>query len=135
MPHVRRWKEALELQIRRTGQVHSLLGRIRRTELHRHSNRTVVEGAIRSMINTQIQGSAADIINSAMVHTHYNEDFKRSGARICLQVHDELLTNCPAATAERAMQIKSFYMRNPFPDFHLKVPLIVEGGVSNRWSH
>ena len=135
MPCVKTWKEGLEQQIRRTGEVRSLLGRIRKTELHRSSSKNIVEAVIRSMINTAIQGSAADIVNSATVRTHYNEDFQRCGARICLQVHDELLTNCPEATAERAMEIKSFYMRNPFPDFHLRVPLVCEGGISKYWEH
>lgn len=135
MPMVRSWKDMVEAEIRKTGTVRTLLNRIRRTELHRNKNRTVVDGAIRSVLNSKIQGSGADIINSAIVKIHYNEEFQRLGARIALQVHDELLTNCPIANADRAEKIMRFYMENPFGNRHLKVPLCVEGGHGPHWAH
>ena len=45
----------------------------------------------RRAINTPIQGGAADIVIASMVKIHYNEELKKMGWRLLLQIHDELI--------------------------------------------
>lgn len=56
--------------------------------------------AERQAVNTLIQGSAADIIKSAMLAVHGDEELRNLSARLILQVHDELVLEAPEAHAE-----------------------------------
>lgn len=134
-PSVKNWLDSIETEVLQTGYVKTLLGRYRRTSLHRSLNRGYVAGAIRSLRNGKIQGSAADIINTAMVRTHYDQRFQITGARILFQVHDEIVLSAPRDSAEEAAHIVRYYMENPFPDLRLLVPLCAEGGVVDTWAH
>jgi DNA polymerase-1 len=121
-------------QILQTGAVRTLAQRIRSTTLHRHTNKAIREGAVRSVTNTIIQGSAADIVNSAMVGIANDARWKAMGSRIIMQVHDEIVANVPEQHAEDGAAIMKFYMCNPFgAGNYLRVPLMVEGAISHSW--
>lgn len=51
--------------------------------------------AMRRAINTPIQGGAADIVIAAMVNIHQNEELRKMGWKLLLQVHDELILEGP----------------------------------------
>jgi DNA polymerase-1 len=49
----------------------------------------------RRAINTPIQGGAADIVIASMVKIHYNEELKKMGWKLLMQIHDELILEGP----------------------------------------
>lgn len=98
-------------------------------------NRRGIAGhAERQAINSPIQGSAADIVTEAMIKVHRNEDLKKLGFTMILQVHDELLLEGPLENAEAAKSILVELMEHPFlDDFELSVPLPVDAKISATW--
>lgn len=81
-------------------------------------------------LNTPIQGTAADIIKLAMIRVR--ERMKKEGlaARLVLQVHDELIVECPETEAERVMALVTEEMTNAA---QLKVPLVADAHMGKSW--
>jgi len=86
--------------------------------------------AERAAINTPIQGSAADLMKLAMIRVDDALKRRRPSARLLLQVHDELLLECPAADAEAVAALTRAEMQGCLP---LRVPLEVSVGVGPTW--
>jgi DNA polymerase-1 len=86
--------------------------------------------AERAAINTPIQGSAADLMKLAMIRLDAALKRQRPSARLLLQVHDELLLECPAADAEAVAALTRDELQGCFP---LRVPLEVSVGIGPTW--
>lgn len=115
----------------RHGFVTTLAGRRRLLpDLHSRNNQ-VISQARRQAINTVIQGSAADIIKMAMIKAHKDEELKALGARLILQVHDELLIEAPVQKAEAAARRLREIMQDVIV---LDVPLKVDMGTGRTWA-
>ena len=80
--------------------------------------------------NSPIQGSSADIIKIAMINTDRRLKDSGLGARLLLQVHDELLVECPREHAEKVLEILTSEMENAV---ELNVPLKVEAQSGDTW--
>ena len=91
--------------------------------------------AERQAINAPIQGSAADIIKRAMTRVNNrlkNENFK---TKMLLQVHDELIFECPEEEIKSSNKIIKYEMENAhLPKYQISLPLLVESGIGNTWS-
>lgn len=87
-------------EAQRTGFVETILGRRREIRAINSKNRAEKEGAIRVAKNSPIQGSAADIVKKAMLSVNDAIKKTRSRARLLLQVHDELILECPDTESE-----------------------------------
>ncbi|MBU2605925.1 MAG: DNA polymerase I [Alphaproteobacteria bacterium] len=91
--------------------------------------------AERQAINAPIQGSAADVIKRAMIRMP--EALAKAGlkARMLLQVHDELVFECPEAEAERLIKLAQDMMQGAaMPALNLSVPLVVEARAARNWA-
>jgi DNA polymerase I-like protein with 3'-5' exonuclease and polymerase domains len=110
--------------------VRSLYGRIRPLAGISDRNANIRKAAEREAINMPIQGTASDIVKIAMLRA--DEAFRREklDARMLMQVHDELLVECPADAAERVTQTLKREMENAV---ELDVPLIAETGIGDNW--
>ena len=117
-------------QARREGFVTTMLGR-RRAVPQVHS-RNPAERALgeRIAINTVVQGSAADLIKLAMIELHRILPARHPGARMLLQIHDELLFETPAEDAPSLQRTVKEAMEGAMT---LRVPLKVEGGCGESW--
>ena len=78
-----------------------------------------------------MQGTAADIIKVAMVAIHRRLRDEGRGARLVLQVHDELLLEVPEAEAGPVKELVRKEMTGAFP---LDPPLAVDVGVGDDWN-
>ena len=112
------------------GYVTTLAGR-RRLLPEIHSRNAQLESqARRQAINTVIQGSAADIIKMAMLRVAADETLKRLGAKLILQVHDELVLEAPEehgqAAGERLRELMTTVVT-------LSVPIVADLGVARDW--
>ena len=78
-----------------------------------------------------IQGTAADIIKIAMVRVFDRLEKEGLQARLLLQVHDELIVECPEAEADQVSRILKEEMENAA---HLSVPLTAEVHTGHSWA-
>ncbi|MBB5235134.1 DNA polymerase I [Deinococcus budaensis] len=127
-PGIRRYiDQTLEFG-REHGYVETLYGRRRYVPELKAQNRTLREAGERLAYNMPIQGTAADIIKLAMVQL--DRELEAKGARLLLQVHDELLIEVPEESADEVARITREVMEGAA---QLSVPLAVEVGVGPNW--
>ncbi len=126
---VKDFMEAIVEQARQDGYVTTLLGRRRVLPDINSRNRTRREFAERTAINTPIQGTAADIIKLAMLEVDRNLRGQELGARMILQIHDELILEVPENEIDATRELLQGAMENVF---ELDVPLEVNLAVSRN---
>jgi DNA polymerase-1 len=127
---VREYLDATVEQARHLGYVQTLLGRRRYLaglSSPHGGERSLAE---RVAVNTPIQGSAADLMKLAMIRVHDALKRRWRSARLLLQVHDELLLECPAEEADAVSETVRAEMEGCFA---LKVPLTVSLGRGATW--
>ncbi|MDR3086066.1 MAG: DNA polymerase I [Christensenellaceae bacterium] len=129
-PAVKRFMEACVLLAREQGYVSTMFGRRRNIPEIRSSNYNTRSFGERAAMNTPIQGSAADIIKIAMVRVHRALEAEGFGAKLILQVHDELIVDAPEAEAEAAAGLLQREMQAAAA---LCVPLIADVKIGRSW--
>ena len=85
----------------------------------------------RAAVNMPFQGSAADIMKIAMINIYNRIKKENLNIKILLQVHDEIVCECPKDLAEYAAKLIKEEMESAFV---LKVPLIAEAKIGSNWS-
>lgn len=129
-PEVRRFMEEVINRARLQGYVTTLLKRRRYIPELFSSNRTVRGFGERAVLNTPIQGSAADIIKLAMLRIARRMAAEGFKARLLLQVHDELIFECPP---EEVTALASMVRQEMENAVSLVVPLKVDVSVGPNW--
>ena len=112
------------------GYVSTLFGRRRYLPDLRDSKYMVREAAKRMAMNTPIQGTAADIIKIAMLRVYDALQAAGLRARLVLQVHDELIVECPEAEAEAVQALVTEQMEHAVS---LPVPLTADAKIGGSW--
>ena len=129
-PDISRFLNETVLAAQRDGYVTTMYGRRRYIPELKSSNRQVQALGTRLAMNTPIQGTAADIIKIAMVRTYERLKAEIPEAKLILQVHDELIIECPEELAEKASALLQETMESACS---LSVPLIAEVHVGRNW--
>jgi DNA polymerase-1 len=127
-PKVRAWIEKTLEEGRRRGYVETLFGRRRYVPDLQARVKSVREAAERMAFNMPVQGTAADLMKLAMVKLFPR--LEEVGARMLLQVHDELVLEAPKERAEAVARLAKEVMEGVYP---LAVPLEVEVGIGEDW--
>jgi DNA polymerase-1 len=127
---IRRYIDELIKKTEETGYASTILGRRRYIPAINSRNKTEKAAAERVAVNTPIQGSAADIVKTAMLNLDRALVSSGSPARLLLQVHDELILEVPKAQAPAAVKMVREEMENAV---RLTVPLRVSVETSRRW--
>jgi DNA polymerase-1 len=130
-PHVQDFIQRTVEQAREDGYVTSLMGRRRSVPEIRAQNRATRSLGERYAVNFVMQGSNADIIKVAMVAIHRRLRAEGRGARLVLQVHDELLLEVPDAEVAAVRDLVRQEMCGAYP---LDPPLAVDVGVGDDWA-
>ena len=127
---VRNYMKQVVENAREIGYTETLYGRRRYIPELKSSNFNIRSGAERIALNTPIQGTAADIIKLAMIRVEkaLNEHYPE--AQLLLQVHDELIVECPEAIAPQVAELVSREMQNVAA---LAVPLTAEAKFGKSW--
>lgn len=128
---VREYMESVIQQGTEQGYVSTLFGRRRYMPELKASNFNVRSFGQRVARNMPIQGTAADIIKLAMIRVYNRLKKELPQARLLLQVHDELIVECPADMAEQAAVILDEEMENVI---HYPVPLTADTGAGTSWA-
>ena len=129
-PGVRRFYERMLLHARRHGYVATLFGRRRYLPDIASDHGGLRQFAERVATNTPIQGSAADIIKLAMVRLAAALRMENLDAAMILQIHDELLIECPQSELKRALRVIREAMEGAAA---LAVPIAVDIGTGTSW--
>jgi DNA polymerase-1 len=117
-------------EARKNGYVATLLGRKRPLPDINSPHFGLRSFAERTAINTPVQGTAADLIKIAMINIRQRAESSELRAEMLLQVHDELVFECPRKEAEKAKKIIKEEMEKAL---ELKVPIKVEMGTDQNW--
>jgi len=127
---VRDYMKQVVADAREQGYTQTLYGRRRHIPELKSSNFNIRQGAERIALNTPIQGTAADLIKLAMIRvdTALREAFPE--AKLLLQVHDELIVECPETQAEGVAALISREMEAVSD---LQVPLTAEAKIGKSW--
>ena len=116
------------------GYVTTLFGRRSHMPNIRSKQQNMRSFAERQAVNAPIQGTAADVVKRAMIRVPDALRAEGLRARMLLQVHDELVFECPEDEAERTSAIVRQVMEGaPLPAMELAVPLLVEANWAKDW--
>jgi DNA polymerase-1 len=130
-PGVKRYLDQIRRQATESGYVETLMGRRRYfPSLKNQTNQQQRNREEREAINAPIQGTAADIMKLAMLRVP--AALKAAGLKglMLLQVHDELVLECPLAEIDQTIAVVRSVMENAF---ELKVPLSTEARYGPNW--
>lgn len=129
---VKKFLDETKAFARKNGFVETICGRRRFIPEIKSSSKLVLQGAERIAVNTPIQGSAADIVKIAMIRVQ--EAFSKNNipARMLLQVHDELIFECPEEMhiVEKAVSVIRHEMEHAVK---LRIPLRVSIEHGKNW--
>lgn len=127
---VKEWIEATLKTARAKGYVTTLLNRIRYIPEINSSNNQIRSAAERVAINTPVQGTSADIIKVAMINIHRKIKSSKSGIRMLVQVHDELLFEVPESELTAASQ---FIKKEMESAIKLDIPVVADIKYGLNW--
>ncbi len=127
---VRAYMYEIKEQAKKDGYVATLMGRRRWLPELRSANFNLRSFGERVALNMPIQGTAADVMKLAMIRVA--QALKEQGleARLVLQVHDELIVECPQGEADK---VKALLEEEMEKVVELAVPLTADAGVGRSW--
>ena len=113
-----------------TGYTKTYLGRKRVINELKSSNKNLRSFGERAAMNMPLQGSSADIIKLAMINVYKRLRDEGYKAKLIMQVHDELIIDCPKDEAEKVAKLLKEEMEGAV---HLAIPLSVDVGIGKNW--
>lgn len=127
---VRAYMKKVVADAKEIGYTETIFGRRRYIPELKSSNFNIRSGAERIALNTPIQGTAADIIKLAMIRVEEALNLRYPEAQLLLQVHDELIVECPEAIAAEVAALVSQEMQAVA---NLSVPLTADAKIGKSW--
>ena len=128
---VREYMKNIVEKAKAEGYVKTLYNRRRALPELKSSNFNTRSFGERVALNMPIQGTAADIIKLAMVNVYNRLKAEELEAKLILQVHDELICECPEHEAQRVAELLSEEMSGAAK---LSVPLTVDAKIGHSWA-
>ena len=129
-PGIRRYMDVVVAQAKERGYVETLMHRRRALPELAASNFNTRSFGERVARNMPIQGTAADVIKLAMVRVDERLHKENLKAKLILQVHDELIVECPEEEKETVARLLTEEMEGAV---HLSVPLTAEAHWGKNW--
>jgi DNA polymerase-1 len=129
-PGIKRYVEETVERTRKLGYAETLFGRRRHLPEITSGNHNVRQAAERAAINMPVQGTAADIIKIAMNRIAAEMERRRMRSLLTLQVHDELMFECPGDELE---DVRSLAVDIMPTSVEMKVPLKIDTKVGKNW--
>ncbi len=128
---VRDYMDNIKAQAKEDKYVETIMGRRLYLNEINAANARLRQGAERAAINAPLQGSAADIIKKAMLDIDNLILNKMSDVKMIMQVHDELVFECPKNNADKVMEKMKDTMEQTV---ELNIPLIAEAAIGSNWN-
>lgn len=95
-------------------------------------NESVIARAERQCLNARVQGSAATMTKIAMGKIHNDEELGSLGFKMLIQVHDELIGECPKENADKVADRLTYIMKTCVEDV-VKVPFKCDASICDAW--
>ena len=95
-------------------------------------NGAFISQAERQCVNARIQGGAASMTKVCMRKVFDDEELNRLGAKLVLQIHDEVIVECPKQNSEAVMNRLTYVMKTSVAD-KVQVPFKCDGYIVNCW--
>jgi DNA polymerase-1 len=130
-PNVKQYMDDTIEQARAKGYTETLFGRRRQIPELNNPNFRIKQAGERQAMNAGIQGLAADIFKIALVRIDASIAQAKLKSAVILQVHDEVLVECPVSEKDQLNEIVLHEMKNAAS---LKVPLEVNAAWGDSWA-
>jgi DNA polymerase-1 len=130
-PRIKTFMDSAIAQARERGYTLTIMNRKRFLPDINSSNKQVKQAAERIAINSPIQGSAADLIKVAMINLSREMKKQKLQSKMILQVHDELVFECPPAEKTTMETLVKKEMEGVYK---FSVPLVVDMGWGDNWN-
>ena len=130
-PRIKTFMDDSIAKARERGYTLTIMNRKRYLPDINSKNKQVKQAAERIAINSPIQGSAADLIKVAMLNLSRQMEKRNLQSKMILQVHDELVFECPPAEKEAMQALVKKEMEGVY---QFSVPLIVDMGWGDNWN-
>lgn len=130
-PNVKKYMDNTIEQARAKGYTETLFGRRRQIPELNNPNFRIKQAGERQAMNAGIQGLAADIFKIALVRIDLSLEQAKLKSAVILQVHDEVIVECPVAEKDQVNEIVLHEMKNAAS---LKVPLEVNAAWGDSWA-
>lgn len=130
-PGVKKYLDGIRREVAKTGYVETLLGRRRYFPgLQTQMNANLKNREEREAINAPIQGTAADIMKLAMLNVQPALQKENLHGKMILQVHDELVLECPRSELGQTARVVQQVMESAYP---ISIPLTTEARWGTNW--
>lgn len=129
-PKISEYMENIVKKAKEEGFVETIFHRRRYIPELKSSNFNIRSFGERIALNTPIQGSAADIIKIAMIHVYNRLKKEKLQAKLILQIHDELIIECPDEELDKVINVLREEMENAV---NINVSLIAEVEYGDNW--
>lgn len=130
-PGIKKFLDGIKIQAAEKGYVTTTMGRKRYfPNLGSQRNYNLRAREEREAINAPVQGTAADIMKQAMINVHAMLKTSRPDVKMLLQVHDELLLECPAGQLNDVREAVQAVMESAIK---LSIPLLTEAKSGENW--
>jgi len=130
-PRIKTFMDGAISMARERGYTLTIMNRKRFLPDINSKNKQVKQAAERIAINSPIQGSAADLIKVAMINLSRQMKKRKLQSKMILQVHDELVFECPPAEKE---EMETLVKKEMEGVYKFSVPLIVDMGWGDNWN-
>jgi len=130
-PNVKQYMDDTIEEARTKGYTETLFGRRRQIPELNNPNFRIRQAGERQAMNAGIQGLAADIFKIALVRIDAAIDKAKLQSTVILQVHDEVIVECPFAERDKVNELVLYEMKNAAA---LKVPLEVNAAWGDSWA-
>jgi DNA polymerase-1 len=127
---VKKWMHDVVDDARKKGYVETVLGRVRYIPEINAKNGQIRAFAERTVLNTPIQGTSADIIKVAMINVAKKLVEKKYETKMLIQVHDELIFDVPEPELEKVSKMIKDVMENAVK---LIIPVVVDLKFGKNW--
>ena len=95
-------------------------------------NGAKISDATRQCVNSRIQGSAADLTKLAMIDLYKNQELRDLGFKLLIQVHDEIIGECPEENVERCSELLAQTMSKAAEKV-LEMPIKCDVEITKEW--
>ncbi|MFP4461545.1 MAG: DNA polymerase I [Thermotogota bacterium] len=129
-PKVKEYMDEVEKNAKRDKVVRTIFNRLRKIKYIDASNQRLQHEAKRMAINSPVQGTAADIMKVAMINVQDKINEKKSRCMMIMQIHDEIVLECPDEEVEVMKKMLVQEMENAYS---LQVPLKVDVEVTTEF--
>jgi DNA polymerase-1 len=130
-PNVKQYMDDTIEEARTKGYTETLFGRRRQIPELNNPNFRIRQAGERQAMNAGIQGLAADIFKIALVRIDAAIAKAKLQSTVILQVHDEVIVECPVAERDKVNELVLYEMKNAAS---LKVPLEVNAAWGDSWA-